>query len=103
MPHSLSPAQVQDFTPPLLSVLDYNSLFMLFSFVEGGVGSICPGAVLDYVPGGGVEEWFVVHLLTCCWVCRFTQAALKTPGWEKCHAAFLKADTSWDCIQHSGA
>jgi hypothetical protein len=36
--------------PPPLSVLDYNSLFMLFSF-DGG-GSVCPEAALDYVPGG---------------------------------------------------
>jgi hypothetical protein len=37
--------------PSLLLVLEYNSLFVLFSFV-GGRDSICPGAVLDYVPKG---------------------------------------------------
>jgi hypothetical protein len=32
-------------------VLDYNLLFMLFSFVDGA-GLIYPGAVLHYVPRG---------------------------------------------------
>jgi hypothetical protein len=32
-------------------VLDYNLPFMLFSFVVGS--SICPGALLHYVPGVG--------------------------------------------------
>jgi hypothetical protein len=40
-------------------VLDYSLLFMLFSFV--GVGSACPGAVLDYVPGWWVRELQAVH------------------------------------------
>jgi hypothetical protein len=41
-------------------MLDYNSLFMLFSFVGGG-DSICPGAELDYVPREWVEELHIVH------------------------------------------
>jgi hypothetical protein len=48
-----------------LSVLDYNSLFILFSFV-GGRGTIFPGTALDYVPGGLLGESCVVlfaHLL----------------------------------------
>jgi hypothetical protein len=32
-------------------VLDYNLPFLLFGFVAGG-DSVCPGAVLDYVPEG---------------------------------------------------
>jgi hypothetical protein len=37
--------------PPLLLVLGYSWLFMLFNFVGGG-DSICPGALLDYVSQG---------------------------------------------------
>jgi hypothetical protein len=52
LPHLHFLGQVPGSTPPLLSVLDYNSLFMFFSFI-GGRSSICPGAVLDYVPRSG--------------------------------------------------
>jgi hypothetical protein len=55
------------FHPAQLSVVDYNSLSMFFSFV-GGI-TICPRAMLDYVPGGGVGwrwwqgVWCMDHLL----------------------------------------
>jgi hypothetical protein len=34
-------------------LLDYSSLFMIISFAGGGVGSVGPGAALDYFPGMG--------------------------------------------------
>jgi hypothetical protein len=40
--------------PPPLSVLDYSSLCMLFSFVGCGEDLVCPGTELDFVPGGWV-------------------------------------------------
>jgi hypothetical protein len=51
-------------------------------------GSVCPGAVLDYVCGGLVGESCV--MLTCSF-CRFTQAALEPASREKLHATFLTA------------
>jgi hypothetical protein len=45
--------------PPMLLVLDYSSLYMLFSFV-GGKGSVCPRAALDCVPRGWVGQLPVV-------------------------------------------
>jgi hypothetical protein len=69
--HPCSPRLVQCSTPPPLSVVDYNSLFMFLSFVQGG--SICPGAVLDYVPGDGWESPVWCLLLTC-WVCIYTDS-----------------------------
>jgi hypothetical protein len=58
-----------------------------------GLFSICPGAVLDYIPRQWVRELHVVcvaHLL----------------GLQVYTGRFeigLQADTSWDWIQHSGA
>jgi hypothetical protein len=40
--------------PPLISVLDYNSLFMFFNF-PGGWGSVCSRVVLDSSRGWGFE------------------------------------------------
>jgi hypothetical protein len=40
--------------PPLMSVLDYSSLFMVFSFAGEG-GSICPGGYAGLFFRGGVE------------------------------------------------
>jgi hypothetical protein len=40
-------------------MLDYSLLFGLFSFVWGG--SVCPGASLDYVPGGWVGKFHEMH------------------------------------------
>jgi hypothetical protein len=42
-------------------VLDYNSTFMLFSFVGEG-SSTCPGNVLDYASRGWVGKSHVVHV-----------------------------------------
>jgi hypothetical protein len=47
--HPCSQGWVQHSIPPLLLVLDYNLLYMLFSFVGGH--SICPKVVLDYILG----------------------------------------------------
>jgi hypothetical protein len=64
-------------------MLDYSLLFMLFSFVAEG-GSVCPGAMLDYVSRGWVGESRVVddaHLFIL-----EIQAALELVGREKlCH------------------
>jgi hypothetical protein len=54
--HPCSPGQVHFSTWIPLSVLDYCSSFMFFSFLGGG--SVCPGYALDYVPRCG---WGVVH------------------------------------------
>jgi hypothetical protein len=100
LPHPHSLGQVQHSTPPLLLVLDYNCCFW-FSVLFGGC-SISTGTVLDYVPREcvGLCMWC---MLLMCWVCRFTQAALKLVSGEKCCVALLKADTSWDWAQYSGA
>jgi hypothetical protein len=56
---------VQCSTLPLLLVVDYNSFFMLFSFVQVE-GPICPGTpARDFVPGVGsaITVVHVAHLL----------------------------------------
>jgi hypothetical protein len=42
-------------------VVDYNSLILFLSFVQGG-GLISPGAALGYIPSGWVEELHMVHV-----------------------------------------
>jgi hypothetical protein len=44
--------------PPSLTVLDCNSLFMLFSFIQGWGSSVCPGVALDMFPGVGKEVMY---------------------------------------------
>jgi hypothetical protein len=71
------PGQVQCSTPPLLSVLDYSLLFMLFSFFVGW-----GEAVLDYFPRQWVGESHVVcdaHLL----ILQIHASSFETSWWEK--------------------
>jgi hypothetical protein len=70
--------------PPPLLVVDYNLLFMLFSFVRREGMPVCPGAVLDFAPRVWVGKSHVCMTLTCSF-CRFTQAALKQAGRGKWH------------------
>jgi hypothetical protein len=59
LPHSHPLGQVQCSPPPLLFVLDYNSLFMLFNFVGGNVRS-AQGLCWIMFPGGRREgsAWY---------------------------------------------
>jgi hypothetical protein len=52
LPHPHSLRLFQHSTPHPLLVVNYNSLFLLFSFLQGD--SICPGAALDLRGGWGV-------------------------------------------------
>jgi hypothetical protein len=70
-----------------VSVLDYSSLFMAFSFAEGKEFSL-PGAVLDYFPG----VWWVgqgatrdAWVMLTCFFCSFMQAAFEPAVGEKWH------------------
>jgi hypothetical protein len=61
-----SPEQIQHSTPHLLSVLDHNSLFLLFIFVQAGC-SVFPWSVLDYVSGvwvGRLHVLCIAHVLS---------------------------------------
>jgi hypothetical protein len=65
------------FYPTSTVSVNYNSLFMLYSFVEGRGFNL---------PRGWVGE---SHMI--CSFCRFTQASLELADREKWHAPFLSA------------
>jgi hypothetical protein len=69
---------------------------MLLSFVQEG-GSICPGAALDYVPGGRIGElhvMYVAHLLGL----QIYAGSFETSWLGEMACTVLKADTYWDWV-----
>jgi hypothetical protein len=81
-------------------MLDYNLLFMLFSFV-GGRDSICSWAALDYVPGGWQRSCMWCVMLTCLFY-KFTQAVLEPVGGEKWWTTSLSVEQCREAFYRLG-